>query len=160
MMGCGFFAIGAILTNSLFQFGTTPRTMAVSVSSTRPHVPRSEDAQRDLVINLPGLTKDPGFDQFAGYLDASDTKHIFYLYMESQSNPETDPVVFWSNGGKFRCTLRRIAHIRVKLCGCKSHCMQALTFTLFLPQDPVARESWDGERKFTMNKMHNCVSHE
>jgi hypothetical protein len=130
MMGRGFFAIGAILTSSLFQYGTTPGITDDAVSvSTRPRIPRSEDAQRDLVVNLPGLNKDPGFDQFAGYLDASDTKHIFYLYMESQSNPETDPVVFWSNGG----TLHPPSHrIRVMLCGCKSHCIQALTFALFL----------------------------
>ena len=100
MMGCGFFAIGAMLTNSLYHYGTAPRTLDAASVTTRPRISRSDDAERDLVVNLPGLNADPGFDQFAGYLDPTDTKHIFYLYMESQSNPETDPVVFWSNGGK------------------------------------------------------------
>jgi hypothetical protein len=100
MMGCGFFAIGAMLTNSMYHYGTTPRTLDAASVTTRPRISRSEAAERDLVVNLPGLKDDPGFDQFAGYLDPTDTKHIFYLYMESQSNPATDPVVFWSNGGK------------------------------------------------------------
>lgn len=113
MMGCGFFAIGAMLTNSLFYYGTTPRTLDAVTVSTRPRISRSEAADRDLVVNLPGLKEDPGFDQFAGYLDPTDTKHIFYLYMESQSNPETDPVVFWSNGGKCAASsfVRRIAYV-------------------------------------------------
>jgi hypothetical protein len=96
-MGRGFFAIGAILTSSLFQYGSTPSID--DAASSRPRVPRSADAERDLVVNLPGLTYEPDFDQFAGYLNASDSKHIFYMYVESQSNPETDPVVFWTNGG-------------------------------------------------------------
>jgi carboxypeptidase C (cathepsin A) len=49
--------------------------------------------------DLPGLSYTPNFYQFSGYLDPVPTRHVFYWYVESQSNPETDPVVLWTNGG-------------------------------------------------------------
>lgn len=64
----------------------------------------TEEAQADFIRNLPGLDYDPGFHQFAGYLTVGVDKHgrsrrLFYWYMESQASPESDPVVWWSNGG-------------------------------------------------------------
>lgn len=54
----------------------------------------------DLVANR----KLPDCDQFdfeiwSGYLDARGTKKLHYVYIESQDNPTTDPVVIWFNGG-------------------------------------------------------------
>ena len=59
------------------------------------------EAQQDWIPHLPGLHYDPGFNQFAGYLtvDEDHGRHLFYWYVESQGNPEEDPVALWTNGG-------------------------------------------------------------
>jgi carboxypeptidase C (cathepsin A) len=42
---------------------------------------------------------------YSGYLDITDTKltnvvhHMHYFFFPSQNNQETDPVLFWFNGG-------------------------------------------------------------
>jgi carboxypeptidase C (cathepsin A) len=36
---------------------------------------------------------------YSGYLPVSDTKSLHYMYVESLSNPTTDPLVIWLNGG-------------------------------------------------------------
>ena len=61
----------------------------------------SDEAMDDMITYLPGLDFEPNFQQFSGYLTISEetNKNIFYWYVESQSNPSTDPVVFWTNGG-------------------------------------------------------------
>jgi hypothetical protein len=52
---------------------------------------------------FPGQPSSVPFKQFSGYLDISTTRHIHYIYVESQRNPAKDPVVFWTNGGKYLC---------------------------------------------------------
>jgi carboxypeptidase C (cathepsin A) len=37
--------------------------------------------------------------QYSGYLNIRQGKHLHYVFVESESNPETDPVVLWLNGG-------------------------------------------------------------
>lgn len=37
--------------------------------------------------------------QHVGYLDVDSNKHFFYWFFESRSNPKTDPIVLWLNGG-------------------------------------------------------------
>lgn len=55
----------------------------------------------DLITSLPGLDFETNFKQFSGYLTVSEenNRNIFYWFAESQSDPENDPVVFWTNGG-------------------------------------------------------------
>jgi cathepsin A (carboxypeptidase C) len=36
---------------------------------------------------------------YSGYIPASMTKRLHYVYVESLGNPSTDPVVIWLNGG-------------------------------------------------------------
>lgn len=36
---------------------------------------------------------------YSGYLDVTDTKSLHYVYIESQGDPTTDPVLIWFNGG-------------------------------------------------------------
>ncbi|KAL7421430.1 hypothetical protein Q5752_004316 [Cryptotrichosporon argae] len=38
---------------------------------------------------------DPGVFQISGYLDISETKHLFFWFEESRHKPETDPLVLW-----------------------------------------------------------------
>jgi len=58
------------------------------------------DAMADMILELPGLEYEINFNQFSGYLNINGTgKHIFYWYVESQNDPENDPVTYWTNGG-------------------------------------------------------------
>jgi Serine carboxypeptidase len=70
-----------------------------SSSSSSTHTTSSSytaEALADQIINLPGLSYNISFNQFSGYLDATPTRHLFYWYVESQSDPIHDPVVFWT----------------------------------------------------------------
>ncbi len=86
--------------------------------------------EEDRVTSLPGLDPpEPSFNYYAGHLDATDGKKLFYWYVvnidseglrgqmsnpsqqnqfglsenrrfvESERDPENDPVVLWLNGG-------------------------------------------------------------
>ena len=60
----------------------------------------SEAALDDLLESgFPHQENSVTFKQYSGYLDVIPSRHIHYVYVESQNNPETDPVVFWTNGG-------------------------------------------------------------
>lgn len=55
-------------------------------------------ATKDQIISLPGS---PEFSskQYSGFLSISATKNIHYYYVESENDPATDSIVFWTNGG-------------------------------------------------------------
>jgi cathepsin A (carboxypeptidase C) len=36
---------------------------------------------------------------YSGYLEVNTNKALHYVMVESQSNPQTDPVLLWFNGG-------------------------------------------------------------
>lgn len=38
-------------------------------------------------------------NSYSGYLPVSTTKALHYIFVESQNDPTTDPVVIWFNGG-------------------------------------------------------------
>ena len=58
------------------------------------------EALLDQVTNLPGAENlNVNFNQFSGYLKVTSTKNNHYWFVESMSNPATDPVAFWTNGG-------------------------------------------------------------
>ncbi|EJU02625.1 carboxypeptidase C [Dacryopinax primogenitus] len=42
---------------------------------------------------------DSTVQQYSGYLDISDGKHLFFWFFESRSKPSEDPLVLWLNGG-------------------------------------------------------------
>ncbi|KAI9636529.1 Alpha/Beta hydrolase protein [Dioszegia hungarica] len=42
---------------------------------------------------------DSSVKQYSGYLDISETKHLFFWFEESRSKPKDDPLVLWLNGG-------------------------------------------------------------
>ena len=52
----------------------------------------------DILKQLPDC---PAFDfnMYSGYLDVNANKSLHYTLVESQDNPETDPLLIWFNGG-------------------------------------------------------------
>jgi carboxypeptidase C (cathepsin A) len=80
---------------TLFSFMTT----VLSVKNFRG-TQYTTDALNDQITELPGLADQTLFNQFSGYLNLPDTKkQIHYWFVESESKPDTDPLVFWTNGG-------------------------------------------------------------
>jgi len=51
------------------------------------------------ISKLPGLDWTLKFKQYAGHLDAGKGRHLFYWFVESETNPTEDPVILWMNGG-------------------------------------------------------------
>ena len=41
---------------------------------------------------------DSTVQQYSGYLDIDDDKHMFYWFFESRVDPDTAPLVLWLNG--------------------------------------------------------------
>jgi len=77
----------------LYAFLTLCTLLSVSYGYT-------PDALADQITSLPGAEKlDLTFNQFSGYLTVDSTKNLHYWLVESMSNPKTDPVAFWTNGG-------------------------------------------------------------
>jgi carboxypeptidase C (cathepsin A) len=59
------------------------------------------DIRSDLITGLPGLPYQPFFKMYSGFFNVTNGngKQIHYVFVESQSNPISDPVVLWLNGG-------------------------------------------------------------
>jgi carboxypeptidase C (cathepsin A) len=56
--------------------------------------------EEDRVLEVPGMAVFDNFGFYSGYLPIPDTgKSLHYLFAESQSNPSTDPLIIWFNGG-------------------------------------------------------------
>ena len=62
---------------------------ATIVSAVRP---------KDQVLGLPETNSLPS-PWFSGYLTASPTKKLHYVFIASLDDPQNDPVVVWFNGG-------------------------------------------------------------
>lgn len=60
----------------------------------------SARALQDEVKDLPGIPDNVNFKQFSGYVDLpSGNGKVFYWYVESQNDPDSDPLLWWTNGG-------------------------------------------------------------
>ncbi|KAK5983222.1 Carboxypeptidase [Trichostrongylus colubriformis] len=53
----------------------------------------------ELIESLPNLVEPMRSKQYAGYLQISKQKQLFYWYIESENNPANDPLVLFLNGG-------------------------------------------------------------
>lgn len=101
-MSRGFFLVASSVVSSLFNLTTHwfyPDSTLPVVASPHPKKKihrRTHAAEKDRITDLPGLEYDPGFEQFGGYLDVSPSRHVYYWYVESQSDPDHDPVVLWT----------------------------------------------------------------
>ncbi|CAJ0608343.1 unnamed protein product [Cylicocyclus nassatus] len=62
---------------------------------------RTAQATTDRVRNLPGVSFETRFEQFAGYLNSTDDSgpyQLHYWYIESQTSPATDPLILYISG--------------------------------------------------------------
>ncbi|KAG1656513.1 Lysosomal protective protein [Nymphon striatum] len=56
--------------------------------------------EQDEIKNLPGLSIQPNFRHYSGYLKGYfENNYLHYWFVESQNNASVDPVVLWMNGG-------------------------------------------------------------
>ena len=61
---------------------------------------RTAGATADKIASLPLWDSELPSDQFSGYLDIpNSSKHLHYWLIESENDPEKDPIVLWLNGG-------------------------------------------------------------
>ncbi|XP_054158425.1 lysosomal protective protein-like [Oppia nitens] len=58
-----------------------------------------DDNNVDEITALPGLKDKIYYKQYAGYLNITDGKHLFYWFVECETNPTDAPVVLWLQGG-------------------------------------------------------------
>jgi len=54
--------------------------------------------ESDRVTSLPDCDRLKS-NWYSGYVDATPTRHLHYVLVESLNDPKTDPVVIWFNGG-------------------------------------------------------------
>jgi carboxypeptidase C (cathepsin A) len=56
---------------------------------------------QDKVTFFPGFPEIPTFDIYSGYLDVPNSlgKSLHYVFVESQNDPSSDPLLLWLNGG-------------------------------------------------------------
>lgn len=86
------------MRSSLFVLGALALVACVALPVLGEYTPA---ALADQIHDLPGLEEKPAFNQFSGYLtvDVKNNRKIFYWYVESTNKPDTDPLVWWTNGG-------------------------------------------------------------
>ena len=77
--------------------------LLLSLATPALGVQYSPRALQDKITQLPGLSAQPSFQMFSGYIDVSEaqdlSRQMFYWFVESQNSPSTDPVFLWTNGG-------------------------------------------------------------
>uniref|UniRef100_A0A914XC73 Carboxypeptidase n=1 Tax=Plectus sambesii TaxID=2011161 RepID=A0A914XC73_9BILA len=83
--------------DTLTNIDVTPKPLLPQYAGTAQSPCPRKDA--DLIVSLPGLTFQPNFKQYSGYLNASANNFLHYWLVESQDNPATDPLILWLNGG-------------------------------------------------------------
>jgi len=55
--------------------------------------------EADRVTEMPDLAKFDTFPVYSGYLEVDAVKSLHYMFVESENDPATDPIVIWFNGG-------------------------------------------------------------
>ncbi len=71
--------------------------LVFSANSFRFHKKNTD--QQITPIKFPFVSDSYDFKTYSGYLDINSEISIFYIFIESQSNPQNDPLVLWLNGG-------------------------------------------------------------
>jgi len=98
--------------------------------------------EADRVLSLPYFDGQLPFKMYAGYLNASDSSRLFYIYIEAEElDPSVAPITAWYNGGPgvFICVynayyVQRVCSVCVCVCvrACVC-CVNLRVFALSLP---------------------------
>jgi len=118
LFGLAAFLPATVLANSNSdqQITFLPPSPSPALSSVKPHpnlkiqtttrngvdferITMDEFPQYAIRVRSPEGLCDPTVRQYSGYLDISETKHLFFWFFESRDRPESDPLVLWLNGG-------------------------------------------------------------
>ena len=87
------------ITSHLVVFPVSAVLRLVTMSQKEQKTNMTSSSHPDLITSLPGATLPFASAHYSGLLSIAPTKKIHYYYVESERNPTTDPVVFWTNGG-------------------------------------------------------------
>lgn len=74
-----------------------PSTKSLVVSALAAVAFAADEADR--VTSIPDMATFDTYALYSGYLEAATDKFLHYMFVESQSNPSTDPLIIWFNGG-------------------------------------------------------------
>ena len=55
--------------------------------------------EQERFTHLPGAPADMPSASYSGFVNVTTTKALHYIFLESQSEPSTDPLLVWFNGG-------------------------------------------------------------
>ena len=72
---------------------------ALLKSTAYPNIIMASSTHPDQITSLPGAAFPFASAHYSGLLSITPTKKIHYYYVESERNPSTDPIMFWTNGG-------------------------------------------------------------
>ena len=71
--------------------------LLVALATAAPYY--SSEALANQITDLPGVPAGTNFKMFSGHIQVAAGRALFYWFVESQSSPEHDPLVLWTNGG-------------------------------------------------------------
>ncbi|KAI8444225.1 carboxypeptidase C [Phakopsora pachyrhizi] len=109
LTGMALSLLGNVIAGSQSQIAfsqrpnSSPESLTISSTSVNglnfERVTMAELPEYAMRVRSPEGLYDPGVKQYSGYLDISETKHLFFWFFESRNKPESDPLVLWLNGG-------------------------------------------------------------
>lgn len=59
----------------------------------------SVEGRGSVITELPGFEGRLPSKQYGGYITIDGDKNLYYYFVTSQTNPHSDPLVLWLNGG-------------------------------------------------------------
>ncbi|KAF7975337.1 hypothetical protein HWV62_9779 [Athelia sp. TMB] len=86
----------ASLDNGLFSSVEDLRTLDEEVFTTLEHPAFPQHSVR--IKKSPSGFCDDSVKSYTGYIDV-EARHLFFYFFESRRNPDSDDVIFWTNGG-------------------------------------------------------------
>uniref|UniRef100_A0A0M3JA00 Uncharacterized serine carboxypeptidase (inferred by orthology to a C. elegans protein) n=1 Tax=Anisakis simplex TaxID=6269 RepID=A0A0M3JA00_ANISI len=86
--------LGAVV--AILLFGAMEQVWATGATT----APVFDFLQDDEISALPGAEQlEINFRHYSGFFKVSETHFLHYWFVESQGDPQADPVIFWFNGG-------------------------------------------------------------
>lgn len=70
---------------------------ALVVASPRPI--QDDPNSNSRITNLPGISPQPSFAMYSGYIVLDNGWNLFYWLLEAEENPDQAPLTLWLNGG-------------------------------------------------------------